>query len=71
MVSVSQQQLDSVPEIRNSPSTSEQMGNSEFETNTKDRLGLGDHKHLFVVKPCNTKKGTLPGFACNQKGHRL
>ena len=71
MVPVSQQQLDSVPEMKNIPSTSKQMGNLEFETNTKDRLGLGGHKHLFLVQPRNTKNGTLPGLSCNQMGRKL
>lgn len=34
-------------------------GNSEFEINTKYRLGLGGHKHLFSVKLCNTKNMSL------------
>ena len=34
-------------------------GNSEFEINTKYRLGLGGHKHLFLVKLCTTKKTSL------------
>lgn len=34
-------------------------GNSEFEINTKYRLRLGGHKHLFLVKLCTTKKTSL------------
>lgn len=39
MGSTSQQQLGRASEIKNIPSTPKELGNSEFEENTKDRLG--------------------------------
>lgn len=52
------------------PFTIQRGGNSDFEMNTKDRLGQGSHRHWFLVKPCNTENAALPGFSRNQKGHK-